>query len=191
LRGAIKIKLKLVILDVLGGIFGWIWIGAAIASVYFLYGVLASAAPWSNLIWSLGVAFLAKCLSVSFNDHKQRVDYVDQLIRRGHTQTAATEAWRTALNGGLNTLLNMQQAEAIREIGSLPTEETKLLRVNAKEEVRNIWRTDTTIKEDDAASKSGQIEITQDEDRWGWIVIWIVGVAVGILAVSTAVGISL
>jgi hypothetical protein len=91
------------------------WIGAAIVSVYFLYWVLASGAPWSNLLWSIIAALIAKYIAVVLNRNKQRADYVDQLMKYGYTQEAATEAWRTAANGGLNTLLNMQQSDTIAE----------------------------------------------------------------------------
>ena len=36
------------------------WIGAAFASIYFLYVALASAAPWSNLLLSIGAGLIAQ-----------------------------------------------------------------------------------------------------------------------------------
>lgn len=106
---------KSLFLELLGGIFGWIGIGAAIGSVYFLYGALADGAPWLNLIWSTGAGFAAKYLAVALDRNKQRVDYVGQLMERGYTRAEATEAWRIASDGGLNLLLNVQQAETIAE----------------------------------------------------------------------------
>ena len=97
----------------IAGLFGWIWVGATIATAYFLYGALANDAPWSNLIWSAGISFIAKCLSVAFNDQRMKVDYVDQLIERGHTHAAATEAWKITTEGGTNLLMNLQQTETI------------------------------------------------------------------------------
>ncbi len=89
------------------------WIGAAIASIYFLYGALASAASWSNLLWSIGAGLVAKFLAVVLNRNKQRVDYVDQLMERGYTRAEATEAWKIAINGGANLLFNLQQTDTI------------------------------------------------------------------------------
>ena len=89
------------------------WIGAAMASVYFLYETLANAAPWSNLLWSIGAGLVAKYLAVVLNRYKQRVDYVDQLMERGYTQAVATEAWKITVNGGANLLLNLQQTDTI------------------------------------------------------------------------------
>lgn len=105
--------MKPVIFGLLGGIFAWVWIGATIATAYFLYWAVASDAPWSNSIWSAGISFIAKCLSVAFHDHKQRADYVDQLMVRGHTHSAATEAWKITNEGGTNLLLNLQQTETV------------------------------------------------------------------------------
>lgn len=122
LRGATKITTKLVILALLGGMFEWIWIGAAIASVYFLYGALANDAPWSNLFWSIGAAFVARYLAAALTRYKRREEYVDQLIRRGYPRTEAREAWRTAINGGLNLLRNLQQEEKIEETNRPATE---------------------------------------------------------------------
>ncbi len=99
------------VLELLSGIFGLIWFGAAIAAVYFLYGALANDAPWSNLLWPIGAGFIAKYLAVALNNSKQRMDYVSQLMERGYTREQASEAWHIALNGGTNLLLNLRQTE--------------------------------------------------------------------------------
>ena len=89
------------------------WIGTAIASIYFLYDALASAAPWSNLLGSIGVTLIAKYLSVVLNLYKQKVDYVEQLMKRSYTQAAASEAWKITVDGGANLLLNLKQTDTI------------------------------------------------------------------------------
>jgi len=91
------------------------WIGAAIASVYFLYVALASAAPWSNLLWSIGAGLIAYFLAAVLNKNKQRVDYVDQLVERGYTQAEARSAWEIVNSGGSNLLLSLQQSDTIAE----------------------------------------------------------------------------
>ncbi len=91
------------------------WIDVAIASVYFLYVALASAAPWSNLLWSIGAGLIAYFLAAVLNKNKQRVDYVDQLVERGYTRAEVTEAWKIAINGGANLLFNLQQTDTIAE----------------------------------------------------------------------------
>lgn len=106
-----KISTARIILELLGGLFGWVWIGASIASLYFLYGALANDAPWSPLIWSVGTGIIAKQVAVVLNGNHQRLDYVDQLIQRGYTNLDALAAWRTANSGGLNLLHNLQLAD--------------------------------------------------------------------------------
>ena len=94
------------------------WIGAAITSIYFLYVALASAASWSNLLWSIGAGLIAKFLAVVLNRNKHRVEYVDQLMERGYSRAEATEAWKITINGGANLLFNLQQTDTIAESGS-------------------------------------------------------------------------
>ena len=95
--------------------FGGIWIGAAIAFFYFLYGALANEAPISHLFWSIGVGFIARYLADTFRSKKEQVDYVDQLVGYGYTHWEATSAREIAINGGSNLLLNLQQADTIAE----------------------------------------------------------------------------
>ncbi len=114
-RRTARIKTKLVILELFARLFGWMWIGAAITSIYFLYVALANAASWSILLWSIGAGLVAKFLAVVLNRNKQRVHYVDQLMERGLTRAEATEAWKMAINGGANLLFNLQQTDTIAE----------------------------------------------------------------------------
>jgi len=102
-------------LELFASLFGWIWIGAALVSVYFLYGALANEAPIHYLLWSIGAGLIAKYLHVILRRNKQRADYVDQLVERGYTHGEAATAWEIANNDGSNLLLNLQQAETIAE----------------------------------------------------------------------------
>ena len=119
--GTMKITIKLLILELLGGIFDLICAGAAIASVYFLYGAWANDAPWFYLLWSIGIGFIAMQITAAVNGGIQRIDYVNHLIERGYTRGEAVEAWRTASNGGLNLLRNLQQAELSTQIDLFET----------------------------------------------------------------------
>ena len=114
-----KTVTKLRILELLIGIFGLICAGAAIASIYFLYGVFAKVAPWPYVLWSFGAGVIAMLIVAALNGCKHRVDYVDQLIERGYSKGEAAEAWRTADSGGLNLLRNLQQEELSKEIERL------------------------------------------------------------------------
>ena len=113
---------KLVILELFARFFGWMWIGAAMASVYFLYEVFAKVTPWFYVVWSFGAGLVAMLIVAVLNGWKHRVDYVDQLIERGYSKGEAMEAWRTADGGGLNLLRNLQQAELSEQIDRLEKE---------------------------------------------------------------------
>ena len=119
--GSMKKTIKPLILELLGGIFGLICVGAAIACVYFLYGAWANGAPWSYLLWSIGIGFIAMQIVAAVNGVIQRIEYVNHLIERGYSKGEAAEAWRTASNGGLNLLRNLQQAELSAQIDLLET----------------------------------------------------------------------
>jgi len=116
-----KIAIKLLILELLGGIFGLICAAAAIASVYFLYGTWANDAPWSYPLWAFGAGVIAMLIVAALNGRRQQVDYVAQLMARGYALGEAAAAWRTASNGGLNLLRNLQQSELSKEIDRLET----------------------------------------------------------------------
>ena len=119
--GTVKTKKKLRILELLSGIFGLICAAAAIASVYFLYGVFARVTPWSYPLGSFGAGVVAVLIVAALNASKHRVDYVDQLIERGYSQGEAEEAWRTADSGGMNLLRNLQQSGLSEQIDRLET----------------------------------------------------------------------
>ena len=121
LIGLMKTATKLRILELLIGIFGLICAGAAIASVYFLYGVFAKVTPWFYVLSSFGAGLIAMLIVVVLNGRKHRVDYVDQLIERGYSKGKAEEAWRLADSGGLNLLRNLQQTELGKQIDRLET----------------------------------------------------------------------
>lgn len=91
---------KLAFLQLIGGLFGWIWIIASIASIYFLVAALAFSARWSSLFWAFGIAVVAKWLARGFNDHQKRVAYEADLVSSGFSPKQAREAWLTAYTQG-------------------------------------------------------------------------------------------
>ena len=128
--GSVIRSIKLTTLELLGGIFGGVWIAAVLACLYFLYGSLAHHAPWSFVVWSMGVGVIARQVAAALNRNRKRIHYVDQLVNRGCSRGDAIAAWRTATNGGLNLLRNLQQAETserrISTIGT-PSAEANIL----------------------------------------------------------------
>lgn len=91
---------KLAVLELVGGLFGWVWIIASVASIYFLVAALAFNGRWSNLFWAFGTGVVAKWLARGFNDHQKRVAYETQLVSRGVSSEEAREAWFKAYTQG-------------------------------------------------------------------------------------------
>ena len=104
-------------MGLLGGLFGLIWIGAAIVCVFYFYEALANEAPIRYLLWSIVVALIAKSLAITFKNSKDEKEYVDQLALYGFGKDEATSAWEIKSNGGSNLLLNLQQADTMTETG--------------------------------------------------------------------------
>lgn len=111
-----NMRTVLVLLELLGGIFGWMWIAASIAAIYFLYGALANDDPWLYVLWSAVAGFGAKTVAVILNQNQRRLDYIDQLVQHGYPKSAAEVAWRTAADGGFNVLLSLQQAASSHQV---------------------------------------------------------------------------
>jgi hypothetical protein len=106
-----KTKAKLAVLGILSGVFNGIWIVAAVASLYFLFMILASDGPVHFLLWSLGAVLIGRNLARTFSTSRDQVEYVDQLMRRGYSEAEALGAWDILANGGANLLLNLQQTD--------------------------------------------------------------------------------
>ncbi len=68
-----KIKLKLVILELVTGFLGWVWVGASLVTVYFLVNVIAFHGQWSDVIWAAVVAGTAKWLTRGFMENQHRI----------------------------------------------------------------------------------------------------------------------
>ncbi len=114
-RSKTRIKTKLVFLRSLGSLFRGIWVGAAIAFFYFLYGALANEAPIRHLFWPIGVGFIARYLADTIKSKNEQVDHVDQLMEYGYTHSEATSAWETAIKSWSSLLRILQQADTVAE----------------------------------------------------------------------------
>ncbi|MEH6556692.1 MAG: hypothetical protein V7708_02785 [Oceanicoccus sp.] len=66
---------KLAMLELIAGIFGWIWIVASIAGLYYLAMALFSDGVWSSFFWAFGTGAVAKWLSIGFDETKKRGVY--------------------------------------------------------------------------------------------------------------------
>lgn len=94
-----KPKTKMVWLELIAGLFGWIWIIASLGFAYFLVVAIFGSSPWSRVGWALGVGVIAKWLARGFNDHKVRVAFTADLVAKGYTAEAAGEEWYLQYTG--------------------------------------------------------------------------------------------
>ena len=86
-------RTKGTILELAAGLFGWVWIGASIAAVYFLASAIFFDGSWPNFFWALGASMVAKWLARGFEDNKIRVAYEAKLIDEGYSPEEAGKKW--------------------------------------------------------------------------------------------------
>ena len=56
------------VLELIGGFFGWVWILASLAAVYFFVSALAFSGRWTSFFWAAGSGAIAKWLARGFDD---------------------------------------------------------------------------------------------------------------------------
>jgi hypothetical protein len=66
-------RTKLAILELIGGLLGWVWILASLAAVYFIVAVFAFDGTWSSFFWAAGTAVVAKWLAGGFMENQRRI----------------------------------------------------------------------------------------------------------------------
>lgn len=84
---------KLVSLELISGVLGWVWIFASLATVYCLIAAVFFHAPWSHLWWTLGTAVIAKWLARGFIDNQERVAFEADLVAKGYSPEDAGREW--------------------------------------------------------------------------------------------------
>ncbi|MEO6824308.1 MAG: hypothetical protein ABI167_06195 [Nitrosospira sp.] len=80
------------------GIFGWIWIVASLAALYFLAMAIFADGAWSSFIWTVGIGILAQRLTKSFQDNQRRMIFEARLIREGYTLEHTGNEWVSKSN---------------------------------------------------------------------------------------------
>ena len=91
---------KLLILELLEGIFGWRrllvelgWFVAGASAIYFLAMAVGFEGSWTLLIVALVISGLSSWLAGGFLDHKKRVAFEADLVVKGLSPDEAREAW--------------------------------------------------------------------------------------------------
>ncbi len=73
----------------------------------------------------------------------------------------------------------------------MSSDKEKSRQESAKEEDRNIWRTDTTVSDDITVIERNALEIAEGAVRLAWAALWVSVIAVVISIAGTLVGLSL
>ncbi len=90
---------KLVILELISGVCGWIWILSGAAALYFAAMAIFSGSPWSRVFWAVGVSVVAKWLMKGFHDNKIRVAFIAERMARGVPEKIARQEWHDSYVG--------------------------------------------------------------------------------------------
>jgi hypothetical protein len=94
-----QLNYKLALLELIGGLFGWVWILASLAALYFVAMALFAGGSWWRFVAALGIAAMGKWLLMGFEEHKRRVAFEAALVAGGYTQAEAENVW-DATDGG-------------------------------------------------------------------------------------------
>lgn len=88
-----KTRTPLALLESNIGIYGWIWIIASLASLYFLAIAIFADGAWSSFIWTLGIGILAQRFTKGFQDNQRRLIFEARLGGARHTQEQGGDEW--------------------------------------------------------------------------------------------------
>jgi hypothetical protein len=94
-----KTRTKVVFLELVAGIFGWMWLTAGAAAVYFAITAIWFEGSWILILAAIVTSITCKWLAKGFHDNKTRVAYEAELIGRGMTSKEAGESWVEAYVG--------------------------------------------------------------------------------------------
>ena len=86
-------KTKLIWLELISGVFGWVWMLACVTALYFLVVAIFSDSPWSHFFWALGIGVVAEWLARGFRENQTRVDFVAKLMEKGLSHEKASKEW--------------------------------------------------------------------------------------------------
>lgn len=100
-------KTKLVWLELVGGILGWVWILASLAGLYFLAMAIFSDSPWSRFFLAIGVGAIAKWLATGFRDNQLRVAFVAEQMGTGLSREEAGKLWFDRYTGNTQFFGNL------------------------------------------------------------------------------------
>jgi hypothetical protein len=81
------------ILELVAGVFGWGWLIAGGAAIYFLVMAVGFEGSWIPFVVALVASGLSKWLARGFEDSKKRVAFEADLVAKGLSPAEAGKAW--------------------------------------------------------------------------------------------------
>jgi hypothetical protein len=84
---------KLMILELIAGLLGWVWMIASLVALVSFVRAIAFNGNWSKFFWAVGISIVAKWLSKGFTDHQIRVKFEADRIAEGMTPEEAGNEW--------------------------------------------------------------------------------------------------
>jgi hypothetical protein len=109
-----QLNYKLALLELIGGLFGWVWILASLVALYFLAMALFAGGSWWRFVTALGIAAMGKWLLGGFEENKRRVAFEAAAVAGGYTQTEAEHLWDAA-DGGRKRLTGVKAPQNRKE----------------------------------------------------------------------------
>jgi len=92
-------KAKLVIFELVAGIFGWGWLVAVGFAVYYLVMAVGFGGGWTPFFVAVGASAISKWLARGFDDNKRRAAVEANLIAKGASHEETGRAWLEAYTG--------------------------------------------------------------------------------------------
>ena len=68
-----ELKTKFLLVELFGGICGWIWIFTSAAALFFLGAAIFTDSPWPRFFWAFAISAVAKWLTRGFRQHHHRI----------------------------------------------------------------------------------------------------------------------
>jgi hypothetical protein len=82
---------RALVFEILGGVFGWIWIGSAVATIVLVLGALFAQVSWWNVGYAVGVGAIAKWLARGFIDNQKREQFEQSIVAKGASKKDAEQ----------------------------------------------------------------------------------------------------
>jgi hypothetical protein len=90
---------KLIIFEVIAGLFGWVWIAGGILTLVFAGLALFGEWSWWNVLYAVIISGVAKWLARGFADNQRRVAFEANMVSKGMSPEEAARAWVAAYSG--------------------------------------------------------------------------------------------